>query len=197
MRKILFYDTETSGLPKNYKASQTDTNNWPFICQLAWVVADENGNILLQKDRLISPMRDGELAYQISAEASKVNGHTVENLTEKGLQLEVVIAEIAQDILGADLIVCHNLGFDLPVLACEMIRAKVTAAKKEKFCTMAASTDVCKIQGPYGYKWPKLQELHAHLFGAQFDGAHDALADILATVRCYFAMREKYQNTPI
>jgi DNA polymerase III epsilon subunit-like protein len=137
------------------------------------------------------------LAYEISEEAGRVNGHTIESLIEKGRSVEAVIAEIAQDISDSDLIVCHNIGFDLPVLACEMIRAKISTTKKEKFCTMAGSTNVCKIQGPYGFKWPKLQELHKHLFGHEFDGAHDALADILATVRCYFAMRKKYQNTPI
>jgi hypothetical protein len=55
---------------------------------------------------------------------------------------------------------------------------------------MEASTDFCKIQGYYGYKWPKLSELHIKLFGEDFDGAHDALADIEATARCFWEMRK-------
>jgi hypothetical protein len=33
----LFFDTETTGLPKNYKAPVTDLNNWPRLVQLAWL----------------------------------------------------------------------------------------------------------------------------------------------------------------
>jgi hypothetical protein len=42
---------------------------------------------------------------------------------------------------------------------------------------MRASTDYCKIPGPYGYKYPKLSELHIKLFGEDFKEAHDASAD--------------------
>ncbi len=30
----LFFDTETTGLPKNWKASLTDLNNWPRLSEL-------------------------------------------------------------------------------------------------------------------------------------------------------------------
>ena len=53
---------------------------------------------------------------------------------------------------------------------------------------MQKSVKVCKIpfEGRGGYKWPKLTELHQHLFNEDFEGAHDALADVMATVKCYF-----------
>lgn len=31
----LFFDTETTGLPKNWKAPVSDLNNWPRLVQLA------------------------------------------------------------------------------------------------------------------------------------------------------------------
>ena len=55
---------------------------------------------------------------------------------------------------------------------------------------MEASTDFCKIQCYYCYKWPKLSELHIKLFGEDFDGAHDSLAAIEATARCFWEMRK-------
>jgi hypothetical protein len=58
------------------------------------------------------------------------------------------------------------------------------------FCTMLSSVEVCRLPGRYGdYKWPRLAELHQHLFGADFAGAHDAAADVMACLRCYFALR--------
>jgi DNA polymerase-3 subunit alpha len=37
---FLIYDTETTGLPKNYNAPLTDSDNWPRLVQLAWQLHD-------------------------------------------------------------------------------------------------------------------------------------------------------------
>ena len=72
-----------------------------------------------------------------------------------------------------------------------MIRYGARATTKtDKICTMKIGTDVCKIPGPYGFKWPKLEELYRHLFGENFIGAHDALSDCQATASCFFKMAE-------
>ncbi|MHA7056780.1 hypothetical protein ACWGOQ_0006140 [Aquimarina sp. M1] len=59
----------------------------------------------------------------------------------------------------------------------------------KKLCTMLTSTNYCKISGNYGYKWPTLSELHIKLFGEDFEGAHDASADIMATEKCFWEMK--------
>ncbi len=56
---------------------------------------------------------------------------------------------------------------------------------------MESSTDFCAIDGPYGYKWPKLQELHNKLFGVGFTEAHNAAADIAATAACFWEMKKR------
>jgi hypothetical protein len=56
---------------------------------------------------------------------------------------------------------------------------------------MISTVDLCKIDGPYGYKWPKLEELHRFLFKHDFDGAHDALADIQATAKCFWELANR------
>ena len=46
---------------------------------------------------------------------------------------------------------------------------------------MKAATDYCKIPGGlYGYKWPKLIELHQKLFGCDFENVYDAMVVIIA-----------------
>jgi DNA polymerase-3 subunit epsilon len=57
-----------------------------------------------------------------------------------------------------------------------------------KICTMMKSTSFCKLPAKRGYKWPKLDELHQTLFGCDFEGAHDAGSDVLATVKCFFEL---------
>ena len=32
--KVLIFDTETTGLPKDYKGSIYNSDNWPYICLL-------------------------------------------------------------------------------------------------------------------------------------------------------------------
>ena len=56
---------------------------------------------------------------------------------------------------------------------------------------MRGGTKLCKLpnQRPGAYKWPKLTELHQHLFGEPMTDAHNALADTLATARCYVEMQ--------
>ena len=39
----LFFDTETTGLPKNWNAPIQNVNNWPRMVQIAWLLYDNNG----------------------------------------------------------------------------------------------------------------------------------------------------------
>ncbi len=50
----LFFDTETTGLPANYKAHFTDVHNWPRVVQLAWMLADDEGKVLMQRCDIIN-----------------------------------------------------------------------------------------------------------------------------------------------
>ena len=61
---------------------------------------------------------------------------------------------------------------------------------------MLTTISLCKLpfpRGGGGYKYPKLQELHNHLFGYNFLNDHNANADVEATARCYF----KLMHNPI
>ena len=62
---------------------------------------------------------------------------------------------------------------------------------KPKICTMKCSTDFCKLPGKKGFKSPRLSELHQVLFGTGFDNAHNAMADVEATARCFWKLKEK------
>ena len=73
----------------------------------------------------------------------------------------------------------------------ERLRMMTTLFLKPKYCTMKLSTDYCKLPGKKGFKSPRLAELHQVLFGSGFDNAHNALADVEATARCFWELKNR------
>ena len=43
----------------------------------------------------------------------------------------------------------------------------------------------------YGYKYPKLNELYCKLFHRNFENAHNAFSDVLATIECFKELKKK------
>ena len=184
----LFFDTETTGVPRDYKAPASNTRNWPRLVQLGWIVTDEEGNVLSQGNEIVKPE-----GFVIPADAARVHGITTERAQREGKPLREVIEAFLKDAQQTKCIVGHNISFDQKVVGAELYRLGIpdTISTAKSLCTMQAGTDYCKIPGYYGYKWPKLQELHYKLFGCDFEDAHDAMADITATKKCFFEMRKR------
>jgi DNA polymerase III epsilon subunit-like protein len=188
---ILFFDTETTGLPKDYKAHVHDVDNWPRLVQLAWIALDGAGDEMTCRNHLIVPV-----GFEIPEEVSKIHGVTTDMAIKDGTALLRVLHEFRVAVQMSHLIVGHNVNFDRKIIGAEYIRFDMEETYEhmkdmDRYCTMFKSTKICKIPqvGRGGYKWPKLQELHKHLFDEEFDGAHDALADVRATARCYFEIQ--------
>ncbi len=186
----LVFDTETTGLPKNWNAPVTDLNNWPRIVQLAWQFYDEAGNVLAEANRIIRP--DG---FIIPGEAAMVHGISTELALRDGIDLKEALLEFADVLSVAKGLVAHNINFDDRVVSAEFIRMDMSREFLEqiaKICTMEGSTDFCKLPGgPRGYRYPKLILLHERLFNEGFDGAHDALNDVRACARCFFELKKR------
>lgn len=184
----LFFDTETTGTPLNYKAPSSDTRNWPRLVQLGWILMTENGEKISKGNYIIKP--DG---FTIPAEATKIHRITTKMALELGYDLSYVIDKFLQDFNKAKYIVGHNIDFDKKIIGAELIRLSKPDImnSKQAFCTMKSSTDFCKIPGYYGYKYPKLQELYHKLFGRDYEDAHDAASDIEATQQCFWELRKK------
>lgn len=197
----VFFDTETVGLPKNWKAPVTDTDNWPRVTQLAWQVYDQAGNLISQRCNLIKP--DGwtiPTVEELTAEGSKnpfffeENNMSTERCEREGVSLDEILKDFVQQVDGANYLIAHNMAFDEKIIGCEMIRTGYKFREEpKKMCTMQESTNYCKMQPfRYGtYKWPTLLELHKKLFDEEFDGAHDALEDVRACARSFFELKNR------
>lgn len=186
---IIFFDTETTGVPRNYNAPASDVDNWPRLVQIGWIVFDE-GTYVGHKEYIIKP--DG---FTIPEDVSKVHGITQERALAEGVNLKDVLTEFEQQWLNpSDLIVGHNISFDINVVGAEFHRmfGRNPLENKPFICTMKSGTNFCQLPGAYGrYKWPKLHELYFKLFGREMGAAHTALQDIKNTSDCYFAMVER------
>ncbi len=184
----LFFDTETNGLPKNWKAPVTQVNNWPRLVQIAWILYDAKGNEVDRNDHIIQPV-----GFSIPRAASDVHGITLARAKAEGIPLQTVLQEMADQIGKSTHLVAHNMSFDEKIVGAEFLRSGFpnTIPNKKRLCTMHSSTDFCAIPGMYGYKWPKLSELHIKLFGKDFEEAHNAAADINATAKCFWELKKR------
>lgn len=184
----LFFDTETTGVPQDYNAPASNTGNWPRLVQLGWILTDGTGVIISSGNEIVKPE-----GFVIPSDASHVHGITTEIALRDGKPLRQVIQSFLKDSNGAKCFVGHNVSFDQRVVGAELYRLGIadTISTAKSLDTMKAATDYCKIPGTYGYKWPKLIELHRKLFGCDFEDAHDAMADITATKKCFFEMKRR------
>jgi len=181
----LFFDTETTGLPKNWKAPVTDLDNWPRMIQIGWLLCDSEGNRLSVGNHIIKPE-----GFIIPKGASDVHGISTEKAIKEGKPLRDILIEFNALIEKSSSVVAHNINFDKMILGAELLRKGIESSfeNKPKICTMNSSTAYCNIPGRYGPKWPTLSELHIKLFGHDFEGAHDAFADIEATEKCFWEL---------
>jgi DNA polymerase III subunit epsilon len=201
----LFFDTETTGLPKSWKAPVSDLGNWPHIVQIAWALFDEDGTQLALRDYMIKPE-----GFVIPESATAIHGISTEKALKEGRPIAEVLKEFSAVVREAACLVAHNLDFDEKMVRVELLRqgmpdvlqsvpipinrskAEVGAVPtQQKICTMKNSTKYCKIPGPYGDKWPKLSELHIKLFDADFEDQHNAASDVLCCAKCFFELRRR------
>jgi len=182
----LFFDTETSD-KFNFKNPDHEAENFPWVVQLGAILA-EDGIAYAEYNVIVKP--DGRT---IEPGAQKVHNISVERAEQVGINENSVAETFNQLVKNADLVVAHNMNFDLTIMRGLYHRVdldEVNLMDSNKYCTMLGTTLLCKLKGRFGkFKWPKLQELHKHLFGENFVGAHDAAFDIKATMKCFYELK--------
>lgn len=191
----LIFDTETTGLPKNWNAPITDTDNWPRCIQIAWQLHDAMGNLLEHQDYLVRPE-----GFNIPYDAEQIHGISTALAEQKGVSLEEVLEKFNGAMSRTKFIVGQNVGFDLNIMGAEFQRMGIDNPLQKlpvlDTCT-EHTAQLCQIPGGRGgkFKLPTLTELHQYLFGEPFGEAHNATADVEATTRCFLELVRKKQYT--
>ena len=184
----LVIDCETTGLPKDRNAPIRDVDNWPRVIQLAWALYDEAQTAIEIASSLIRPE-----GFVIPDDVQRIHNISTERALSEGKDLAETLSALALAAEKAEVLIAHNLDFDVNVIAAEYLRMGLDPpfGGKKRICTMRQSAEFCGIAGKRGYKWPKLSQLHQKLFGSDFNEAHDAGADVAACARCFFALKER------
>ena len=198
---FLIFDTETTGLPKDFSAPISDIQNWPRCIQLAWQLHGSNGELIETKNYIIKPN-----GFTIPYNSQKIHGISTERAENEGWPIELVLKDFSNTLSKTKYFVGHNILFDLNIIFTEFYRLNEVyiiekdvdfyCVKKDGFIwnsldTMTQKTaNYCQILGGRSgrFKYPKLTELYFKLFNTQFDEAHNASADVAATARSFFEL---------
>lgn len=187
---LLIFDTETDGLPKKLNGKITDADNWPRMLSIAWMLCDDNG--FVREDEKLYIKNPG---YKIdpNSQAIKVNGITQEML-DNGWYIDEAVLMFFNAVIKAEKLIAHNFQFDKNIILSEIARNNIM--QEQELANLEQALESKKIdtmldQKAITGKWPKLNELHRHLFGTDFDGAHDAMNDVKACARCYFELKKR------
>ena len=182
----LIFDTETTGLPRDWNAPVHKLDNWPRLVQLAWILYDEQGKEQLRYSKIVKP--DG---YAIPSSASAIHGITTEKANREGVPIADLLDEFCK-VLNREspVLVAHNISFDEKIVGAELLRLKIKSNffQLPKVCTMRNTIDFCNLPNK---KYPKLEELYYMLFHTKFKEAHHADIDAVACGECFFELKKK------
>jgi DNA polymerase III epsilon subunit-like protein len=174
MRNILAFDTETTGIPKNFKDYRLIDQE---ILQVGMI--DGNSNIVFNK-----MVRPSERTKWPDAEC--VNGISYAMVKNKR-PIEYWRAEIQTHIDVADLLVAFNYNFDYLFLRA----AGIKFSGKQYFDVMKVFAQRHGTRDCFGrYRYSSLKKC-ASYYGYRIEGAHDAIADAKATLFCYRKLCEE------
>ncbi len=206
--KVLFFDTETNGLPKDRRALPQQVDSWPRILQLGWALVDiqDNGAMTVCDARSVV-LNPGDLVW--NAESAAIHGITQDRVQSEGISSAQALAQFKSLVQQSHVIIAHNMAFDKPILRAEYFRLDPSESfywwTPYEYCTMEATKHLCKLPFANGrpgkpsdpYKLPKLVELHTYLFGSPGDYVfHDALSDVQCTIACFRELLARRLVTP-
>jgi TPR repeat protein len=176
---LLFADTETVGIPLDTSASYRNVDNWPRIKQIAWIVYGKDGVVGVQRN------------FAITDDVDSASSNSSEYVPKTIKPIHVILHDFLYDLQSCDVIVGHNIQYDVTVILCEMYRLGLDTERLEnlqQFCTMKYGVNVCGFDTKYGDRYPSLQELYTKIFHQPFENAHDAYCDIKATADCFWEL---------
>jgi DNA polymerase III subunit epsilon len=167
--KHLIFDTETTDL---IASNAMPLVRKPHITEFAAALWDDATGDVDEHVWLFKP------PVPIQPKAAETS-HITDEMVRDAPPFSQHAPAIRALLVLADVMVAHNLFFDRAILACEFERAATPDIKWPKgICSVEATEHLLGRR-------MKLSELHRFLFAEDFHGAHRALVDVRALLRCY------------
>lgn len=191
---LLFFDTETTDL-LNFKQDLMHADQTARICQLAAALVDpETRETVEELNVLIKP----EGWDTISPDAFKAHGLTVERCEAEGVPMTAALEQFNAMKARATRRIAYHINYDKRMMAREANIYGIPHDSEglDTFCAMTNCVKIVNLPPTermlqYGInkpKTPNLGEAYRHFFGEDFENAHDAMADVRATIKVYFAI---------
>ena len=185
--KIFVFDTETTWF---IDKKEPDLEKQPKVIQFAGILWELRNWVFTEEKRVNLLINPGN---PIPYAASQIH-HLYDIDVKNEPAMKEVIDEIISYINEPDVIIGHNIEYDESMIKLELNRLwkEYEYRPKQTICTMNSTINFCKLakknENSAGYKRPKLWELHKKLFDEYFIGAHDALVDVEATLKCFIEL---------
>jgi DNA polymerase-3 subunit alpha len=179
--KLLVFDTETTGLLNaKLPVEESTLGYFPFVVQFSWILFDTRTYKSQEYDYYI------KCPIPVPIESTSCHGITTNMSVVRGYSFAKTFAIFNECMNQCDLIVGHNIHFDLTVLKAECLRNHIPFhLTKPTYCTMKSTTKMCGLG-----KYPRLSFLHQFLFQEEAENLHSSMIDVLVCVRCYMKIMQ-------
>ena len=175
---LVCFDTETTGLDVQKE----------HIIQLSLVKFDtDNWQVIDQRDWYILP--EGE--FSIPAEAEAVHHISKDFLLEKGVSLRGVYEELTAFTDGCDMLSYNGNGYDAPILYYNLKRLGLKFDFEDRTWYDALMLERIHTAGKVDENGERLHNnltsAYTRYYGHPFEGAHNSLDDVMATIEVFKA----------
>lgn len=184
MSALLFFDTETTGIP--LWRERSDSVDQPHLVSLAAILVDvDTRRIEHTLDVIIEPTD-----WEIPQVTIDVHGITMDHANNFGIPESEAVHSLMIMSRKCEKRVAHNTSFDNRIIRIALKRwagvLECGAWKAGAYeCTGQLSRPFVGLN-----KMPKLAEAYQHFFGREHDNPHTALGDATACMEIYFAVKD-------
>lgn len=177
--RIMFFDTETTDLLKITGAPLTKQ---PRVTEFYGIVHNEQAEQVDMLHFLCDPKQP------LTPLITKITGLRDVDLVGQP-EFPHFASRVKALIESVDVVVAHNLRFDMDVVGYEFARI----ASRDSLDLKWPMRQLCTVEQTTYLKGHalKMGDLYEHLFGERFLGAHRAKADTDALAKCYWHMKER------
>jgi len=181
--KIVCFDTETTGLDVQKEhiiqlsLAKVETADWQIIDQRDWYILPEGD-------------------FTIPAEAEAVHHISKEFLLTNGVSLRSIYDDLLAFTDGCDILSYNGNGYDAPILYYNLKRLGLTFDFNSRTWYDALMLERIHTVGKVDEKGEKLHNnltsAYTRYYGHPFEGAHNSLDDVMATIEVFKAQIQNH-----
>ena len=122
--KICFIYTDTNGLHHtNDIVSTKNLYNYARLIALHYIVGEYENNIFTETKQISSILKPKTINFDKTA--MKIHNITMEKAIQDGINNDIIISQLKNDIKDVDIIVSHNLLFHIKAIQVECFRTAI------------------------------------------------------------------------